>query len=79
MYFYSPNSVKIPTQKHCTSLLLKKHDTSIYIYICINESLRNVLSKGPEYREPRSINWNYNFKVLMDPVEDYARKLMKRK
>ena len=39
-----------------------------------NESLRNILSKGPKYREPRSINWNYNFKVLMDAVEDYARK-----
>ena len=34
-----------------------------------NESLRKVLSNGPKYREPPSINWNYNFKVLMDAVE----------
>ena len=43
-----------------------------------NKSLRDVLSKGPKYREPRSINWNYNFKLLMDAVEDYARKWVKR-
>ena len=46
--------------------------------IISNESLRNVLSKGPKYREPKSINWNFNFKLLMDAVEDYARKWNKR-
>ena len=42
-----------------------------------NTSLRNVLSKGPKYREPKFINWKYNFKIfkLMDSVEDYARQL----
>ena len=44
-----------------------------------NESLYNILSKGPKYREPRSIDWNYNFKFLMDAVENYARKWIKRK
>jgi len=43
-----------------------------------NESLRNILAKGPKYREPQPINWNYNFKILMDAVEDYARKWIKR-
>ena len=41
-----------------------------------NES-RHFLSKGPKYRGPWSINWNYNFKVLMDAVKDYARKWIK--
>ena len=40
--------------------------------------LRDVLAKGPKYREPRLINWKYDFKLLMDVVEDYARKWTKR-
>ena len=44
-----------------------------------NQSLRKVLSIGPKDREPRSLIWNYNFKVIMDAVEDYARKLIKRR
>ena len=32
---------------------------------------------GPKYREPKSINWKHNFKILMDSVEDYARQLTK--
>ena len=38
-----------------------------------NPSVRNLLSKGPKYREPKSLNWKYNFKLLMDSVEEYAR------
>jgi hypothetical protein len=36
-----------------------------------------VFAKGPKYREPRSINWKHNFKLIMDSVEDYARQLAK--
>ena len=32
-----------------------------------------MLSKFPKYREPKSINWKYNFKILMDSADDYAR------
>jgi len=42
--------------------------------ILTNDKLRNTLRKGPEYREPHHINWNQNFKLLMDSIEDYARK-----
>ena len=31
------------------------------------------IDKGPKYREPKSINWKHNFKILMDSFEDYAR------
>ena len=34
--------------------------------------LREVFTKVPKYREPKSINWKHNFKILMDSVEDYA-------
>jgi hypothetical protein len=34
----------------------------------------NVFSKGPKYREPKSII----FKIVMDSVEVYARKCAKR-
>ena len=43
-----------------------------------NDQLRDVLAKGPKYREPRAINWNHNFKTIMDSVEDYARKWAKK-
>jgi hypothetical protein len=42
-------------------------------------SLREVIAKRPKYREPKSINWKHNFKILMDSVEDYARHWAKRK
>ena len=45
---------------------------------CRYECLINILAKGPKYREQRPINWNYNFKILMDAVDDYARKWIKR-
>ena len=38
-----------------------------------NASLRDVFAKASNYREPKSINWKHNFKILMDSVEDYAR------
>jgi hypothetical protein len=44
----------------------------------INTYLREVLAKGPKYREPKSINWKHNFKILMDSVENYARQWTKR-
>ena len=43
-----------------------------------NTSLQDVFTKGPIYREPQSINWKHNFRMLMDSVEDYARQWAKR-
>ena len=43
-----------------------------------NDKLRQLLSKGPKYREPQNINWKQNFKLLMDSVEDYAKNWAKR-
>ena len=34
--------------------------------------LRDILSKGPKYREPTIFSWKYNFKLVMDSVENYA-------
>ena len=48
------------------------------INIVNNAKLRNILAKGPKFREPQPINWKYNFKILMDAVEDYARQWAKR-
>jgi len=42
-----------------------------------NEYLRKILVKSPNYREPQSINWKYNLKLLMYSVEDDAKKWMK--
>jgi hypothetical protein len=43
-----------------------------------NSKLKNILSKGPKYREPQSFTWKKNFKLIMDSVEDYARRWAKR-
>jgi hypothetical protein len=37
-----------------------------------------VISHGPKFREPQQINWKHNFKIIMDAVEDYARRWIKR-
>ncbi|MCU7801424.1 MAG: hypothetical protein KZQ70_15165, partial [gamma proteobacterium symbiont of Lucinoma myriamae] len=42
-----------------------------------NVKLKEVLSKGPKYREPQSFTWRQNFKIIMDSVEDYARRWAK--
>jgi hypothetical protein len=39
---------------------------------------RKVISHGPKFREPQRINWKHNFKIIMDAVEDYARRWIKR-
>jgi hypothetical protein len=43
-----------------------------------HESLRKVISHGPKFREPQHINWKHNFKIIMDAVQDYARRWIKR-
>jgi hypothetical protein len=37
-----------------------------------------VISHGPKFREPQHINWKHNFKLIMDAVEEYARRWIKR-
>ena len=43
-----------------------------------HESLRKVISHGPKFREPQHISWKHNFKKIMDAVEDYVRRWIKR-
>ena len=42
--------------------------------IVSNTKLKQMVAKGPKYRQALPINWSHNFKLLMDSVEDYARK-----
>jgi hypothetical protein len=37
-----------------------------------------VISHGPKFREPQHINWKHNFDIIMDAVEDYARRWIQR-
>jgi hypothetical protein len=41
-------------------------------------NILQVISHGPKFREPQHINWKHNFKIIMDAVEDYARRWIKR-
>ena len=43
-----------------------------------NTCLRDLISKGPKYREPQKFSWKYNFKLIMESVEDYARSWAKQ-
>jgi len=46
------------------------------LVIVTNDKLRNTLRKGPKY-QPQNINWSQNFRLLMDSVDEYARKWAK--
>jgi hypothetical protein len=37
-----------------------------------------MISHGPKFREPQHINWKHNFKIIMNAVEDYVRRWIKR-
>ena len=43
-----------------------------------NQKLKNVLRKGPKYREPVSFSWHQNFNIIMDACEEYARRWAKK-
>ena len=36
-----------------------------------------MISHGPKFREPQNINWKHNFEIIMDAVEDYAKRWIK--
>ena len=40
--------------------------------------LREILTKGPKYRERRSFTWKQNFKLILDSVEEYAQRWAKK-
>ena len=43
-----------------------------------NEKPRDVLRKGPTYREPVSVSWHQNFDIIIDACEAHARRLAKK-
>ena len=43
-----------------------------------NVKLRDLLSKGPKYREPVSYSWHQNLSIIMDGCEEYARRWAKK-
>ena len=49
------------------------------INIVTISKLRDILSKGPKYREPRSFTWKQNSTLILDSVEEYSRRWAKKK
>ena len=43
-----------------------------------NDKLRDLLRKGPKFREPVSFSWHQNFDIIMDACETYARQWAKK-
>ena len=42
------------------------------------KKLRDLLHKGPKFREPVSFSWHQNFDIIMDACEVYARQWAKK-
>ena len=49
------------------------HVVSGDLSIVQNDKLRDLLRKGPKFREPVSFSWHQNFDIIMDACEAYAR------
>ena len=43
-----------------------------------NDKLRDLLRKGPKFKEPVSFSWHQNFDIIMDAYEAYARQWAKK-
>ena len=54
------------------------HIVTGYLNIVRNIKLRDLLRKGPKYREPVSYSWHQNFGIIMDACEEYARRWAKK-
>jgi hypothetical protein len=39
--------------------------------------MQYIIKNGPKFREPQHINWKHNFEIIMDAVEDYAKRWIK--
>ena len=42
-----------------------------------NKTLRELLLKGPKFREPKSFSWKQNLEIIMNSVGDYAKRWAK--
>ena len=54
------------------------HIVTGYPNIVRNDKLRDLLRKGPKYREPVSFSWHQDFDIIMDACEAYARRWAKK-
>jgi hypothetical protein len=75
-FFYDLFSIKNVADVNGIDSFVRKRNMEEFSVV--NESLRKVISHGPKFREPQHINWKHNFKIIMDAVEDYARRWKKR-
>jgi hypothetical protein len=54
------------------------HVITCGLNIIINPSLGDVFAKGPNFHEPKSINWTHNFEIVLDSVEDNGLNVRKK-
>ena len=80
--FSVDNFIRNPTPCDCSSSVFNYSPLGHVITGDLNiikcDNLRKIVSHGPKFREPKHINWGHNFKIIMDSVEDYAKKWAKR-
>ena len=75
-YLSSPHSCQCETSKFCC----KPHGHVIAddLLVMENVKLRELVSKGPKYREPNKINWSATEKMLFESTDLYAEQWAKR-
>ena len=75
-YFSSPHSCQCETSKFC----YKPHGHIITgdVVVIDNVKLKELVSKGPRYRESNKINWNAKEKMLFESADLYAERRAKR-
>ena len=69
-YLANPQSCQCKTSKHC----YKPHGHIITgdLTVIENAKLRELVSKGPKYREPNKINWKATEKMIHESIDLYA-------
>ena len=71
-----------PTQCECnTSSHLYQpygHVITGDLSIILNSKLRDLIAKGPKYREPCKVDWDKNLSLLCEAVDQYALQWTKR-
>ena len=69
-YLSCPRSCQCQMSKYCYQP--HGHIITGDLKIIENAKLRELVSKGPKYREPNKINWKATDNMIFDPIDLYA-------
>ena len=76
-YLSNPQHCQCNTSKFCNEP--HGHVITGNLMVIENVKLRELVAKGPKYREPNKINWKSTETVVLDSTDLYAEQWSKRK